>query len=172
MDRISGGKLYPRIRETMRDALIFTMIYVVVVCGLMALFSGQIADLFGATGLARELIVFFCVYAALSFLFNGGLFVANAAFNNLGFALYSTLFNWGRSTLGVIPFVWAGAQLYGAIGILAGWALGAVVFGIASVIVCFRVIDRIEHRDDDHTPIGPPPTAQSPFTSAKGAALG
>ena len=167
-----GGKLYRRIRQTMRDALVFTLIYVLVVCGLLALFSGQIAGLFGATGLARDLIVFFCVYAALSFLFNGGLFVANAAFNNLGYALYSTLFNWGRSTLGVIPFVWLGGQLHGAIGILAGWALGAVVFGIASVIVCFRVIDRIEHRDDGETPIGPPPTAQSPFTSAKGAALG
>jgi hypothetical protein len=41
------------------------------------------------------------------------------------------------------------------------------------VIVCFRVIATIEHRDDAEPPTGPvPPTAQSPFTSAKGATLG
>ncbi|MCR9124332.1 MAG: MATE family efflux transporter [Phyllobacteriaceae bacterium] len=168
-----GARQYDRLRSAMRDALIFTIIYVLAVCAVLAIFAGPIADLFGATGQARELIVFFCVFAAISFLFNGGLFVANAAFNNLGYALYSTMFNWGRSTLGVIPFVWAGAQLYGATGAIAGWALGAVVFGIASVIVCFRVIATIEHRDDAEPPTGPvPPTAQSPFTSAKGATLG
>lgn len=168
-----GGRRYDRLRSAMRDALVFTIIYVLVVCAILAGFAGPIADLFGATGHARELIVFFCVFAAISFLFNGGLFVANAAFNNLGYAFYSTVFNWGRSTLGVIPFVWVGAQLYGAIGVIAGWALGAVVFGIAAVIVCFRVIGTIEHRDDAEPPVGPvPPTAQSPFTSAKGATLG
>lgn len=168
-----GGRRYDRLRSAMRDALIFTIVYVLAVCSVLAMFAGPIADLFGATGLARELIVFFCLFAASSFLFNGGLFVANAAFNNLGYALYSTVFNWGRSTLGVIPFVWAGAQLHGATGVVAGWALGAVVFGIAAVIACFRVIGRIEHRDDAGPPPGPvPPTAQSPFTSAKGATLG
>ena len=168
-----GGRRYDRLRSAMRDALIFIIIYVLAVCCVLAMFAGPIADLFGARGLARELIVFFCLFAASSFLFNGGLFVANAAFNNLGYAFYSTLFNWGRSTLGVIPFVWAGAQLHGATGVVAGWALGAVVFGIVAIIVCFRVIGRIEHRDDAEPPPGPvPPTAQSPFTSAKGATLG
>ena len=98
----------------------------------------------------------------------------SAAFNNLGFALYSTLLNWGRSTLGVIPFVWLGAQYYGATGVIAGWALGAVVFGIAAVFLCFRVIGTIEQRDrpgHDRTP-GPPPTANSPFSTGKAATLG
>ncbi|WP_306119473.1 MULTISPECIES: MATE family efflux transporter [unclassified Roseitalea] len=168
-----GARQYPRLRSTMRDALIFTMVYVLVVYAILALFSVQIADLFGATGQARDLIVFFCVLASLSFFFNGALFVANAAFNNLGFPLHSTLFNWGRSTLGVIPFVWAGAQWFGAMGVVAGWALGAVIFGVASVIVCFRVIATIEDRDRGEPPIGPfPPAAHSPFTSAKGATAG
>ena len=84
--------------------------------------------------------MFFCVFAAGSFLFNGAIFVSSAAFNNLGYPTYSTVFNWGRSTLGVIPFVWVGAQTWGAKGVVAGWGLGAVVFGIVSVIVCFRVM--------------------------------
>ena len=94
---------------TMRDSLTVTIVYVAVVWALLAIFAGPIASLFGAEGLSRELIMFFCHFAAGSFLFNGALFVASAAFNNLGYPTYSTLFNWGRSTLGVIPFVWAGA---------------------------------------------------------------
>jgi len=169
-----GAKLYHRLFETMRDALIFTTLYVLVLWGLLALFAGGIADIFRAQGEARELVVFFCLFASASFLFNGALFVANAAFNNLGFALYSTILNWGRSTLGIIPFVWIGAQYYGAIGVIAGWALGAVVFGIAAVVLCFRVVASIESRDrPDHDQLpGPPPTAQSPFSTGKAATLG
>jgi putative MATE family efflux protein len=169
-----GAKLYHRLYETMRDALIFTTVYVLILWGLLALFSGTIADIFRAQGEARDLVVFFCLFASASFLFNGALFVANAAFNNLGYALYSTILNWGRSTLGIIPFVWIGAHYYGAIGVIGGWALGAVVFGIAAVFLCFRVVASIENRDrPDHDQLpGPPPTAQSPFTTGKGATAG
>jgi hypothetical protein len=47
----------------------------------------------------------------------------------------------------VIPFVWLGSHWYGAQGALAGYGLGAVVFGLASIVVCFRVIVKIEDRD-------------------------
>ncbi|MFZ2100140.1 MAG: MATE family efflux transporter [Oricola sp.] len=169
-----GAGLYQRLHETMRDALIFTIAYVIVVWGLMALFAGGIADIFQAEGEARELVVFFCLFAAGSFLFNGALFVANAAFNNLGFAFYSTALNWGRSTLGIIPFVWLGAHWYGATGVIAGQAAGAVVFGIAAIMICFRVVASIESRDrEDHDLLpGPPPTAHSPFSTGKASTLG
>jgi putative MATE family efflux protein len=170
-----GAKLYPRVTAVLRDSLVLTLIYVLVVWALLALSRNGIADLFGATDEARALINFFCLFAAASFLFNGGLFVANAAFNNLGYATYSTLFNWGRSTLGVIPFVWLGAHWYGAVGVIAGWGLGAVIFGVASVIVCFRVLKQIEDRSDgddrDRLP-APPPSAHSPFSTGKAATLG
>ncbi|MDP2119963.1 MAG: MATE family efflux transporter [Hoeflea sp.] len=169
-----GARRYDRLMSTMRDALIFIMIYTLVAWALLALFRNQIADLFGATGDARDVIVFFCLFVAGSFLFNGMLFVANAAFNNLGFALYSTVFNWGRSTLGVIPFVWLGSHWYGAPGALAGYGLGAVVFGLVSVIVSFRVISRIGDRDGgtpDDTAIHIPPAGNSAFTSGKASTL-
>ncbi|MCV0395366.1 MAG: MATE family efflux transporter [Rhizobiaceae bacterium] len=167
-----GARRFDRLERTMRDALVFTLAYVVVMWALLALFSGQIADLFGAHGPAREVVVFFCLFAAGSFLFNGALFVANAAFNNLGFATYSTLFNWGRSTLGVIPFVWAGAQLYGALGVVAGWGLGAVVFGIGAVLVCFRVIAGIAANPPAEEGLpSPPPAANSPFSTGKASTL-
>jgi putative MATE family efflux protein len=167
-----GARRFDRIVSTMRDSLTVTVVYVAIVWALLALFADPVASLFGAEGMTRELIIFFCHFAAGSFLFNGALFVASAAFNNLGYPTYSTLFNWGRSTLGVIPFVWAGALFFGVKGAVAGWGLGAVVFGVVSVIVCFHVIGSIaaEPPKDKATP-NPPPSGQSPFSTGKAATL-
>jgi putative MATE family efflux protein len=167
-----GARRYDRLMSTMRNALVFTVAYVLIMWALLAIFAHPIASIFGATGLSRELIVFFCLFAAGSFLFNGAIFVSSAAFNNLGYPTYSTVFNWGRSTLGVIPFVWLGAHLYGAKGVIAGWGLGAVVFGIVSMLVCFRVVRGIAGQPvpDEAIP-SPPPSAQSPFSTGKAATL-
>jgi putative MATE family efflux protein len=141
-----GAQRYDRLRSTMRDSLIVTVGYVLAVWLLLALASSWIAQAFGTHGLGRELIIFFCVFVSASFVFNGFLFVANAAFNNLGFAFYSTMLNWGRSTLGVIPFVWLGSHWYGALGVLAGYGLGVVLFGVVGVVLCFRVLARLERQ--------------------------
>ncbi|WP_082585846.1 MATE family efflux transporter [Hydrogenophaga sp. Root209] len=139
-----GARRFDRLRSTVRDSLKVTLVYVLLVWLLMAVGSGFIADAFAAQGEARELIVFFCVFVAGSFFFNGALFVANAAFNNLGFAFYSTALNWGRATLGVAPFIWIGAQWFGARGVLAGYGLGVVVFGLMGVWLSRRVLRRLE----------------------------
>jgi putative MATE family efflux protein len=140
-----GAGRFDRIRTTMRESLKVTLIYVAVTWLILALFRHQVADIFGAEGQARELIEFFCVFISASFLFNGTLFVANAAFNNLGFAFYSTMLNWGRATLGVIPFIWLGARWYGATGALAGYGLGVVIFGLLGGWLCFRVVNQLEN---------------------------
>ncbi|MEP4431852.1 MAG: MATE family efflux transporter, partial [Hyphomicrobiales bacterium] len=130
-----------------------------------------VISIFDATDSAAELIRFFCTIAAFGFLFNGGLFVANAAFNNLGFPRYSTMFNWGKATVGTIPFVWVGGIWMGATGVLLGQAAGAMLFGIASVVVCFRVIKTIETQnpDDQKPPLWRSGT--SAFSSGKSATL-
>lgn len=173
-----GARKYDRIEEAIKDGFLFTVIYVIVVAILLALGRNVIADIFGTEGDARLVVTFFCLWIASSFLFNGMLFAANAAFNNLGYAFYSTMFNWGRSTLGVIPFVWVGAHYYQIQGALVGYGLGAVIFGIASAVVCLRVIKGLKEREeganngsDDDPDTHYPPAAHSPFTSGKASAL-
>jgi len=168
-----GARRYDRLKSAMRDSMIFILVYVFVMWALLAVFASPIAGIFGATGPARDLILFFCHLVAGSFVFNGMLFVASAAFNNLGYPTYSTVFNWGRATLGIIPFVWVGAHYYGAQGVLAGWGLGAVVFGSVAAVVSFRVVDRIAQRPtppESRLP-GPPSAANSPFSTGKAATL-
>ncbi len=126
---------------------------------------------FGISGEGAALIRFFCVYVAPTWLAIGATFVANAAFNNLGFPTWSSVFNWGRATVGTVPFVWFGATQFGPEGVLAGQAAGAVVFGFAAIIVALRIVDRLatHHLEAQHevsVEVAPP---VPPFSSGKAA---
>jgi Na+-driven multidrug efflux pump len=144
-----GAGRHDRLRAVFTTSLRVVLSYVLVVWALLALGGGLISDVFGASGAARELILFFCRFVAASFMFNGALFVANATFNNLGFALYSAALNWGRATLGVLPFIWLGGRWFGLNGVLAGYGLGVVLFGVLGALLCARVLDRLRDRQRD-----------------------
>jgi putative MATE family efflux protein len=166
---LGAGRL-DRVRRAIADGMIFTTGYCVVMCVALLLLREPIVRAFGASGEGAELIRFFCIYVAASWIAVGWLFVANAAFNNLGFPTWSTVFNWGRATVGTMPFVWIGATQFGAAGVIAGQAAGAVVFGIGAVIVCFMVIGQLAARQisphREEIPGAPP---IPPFSSAKAA---
>lgn len=139
-----GAQRYDRMRRALTDSVGFAAAYVAVAGLLLALLRHQIAALFGTGGETAELVAFFCLIAGPMWLFVGALFVANSAFNNLGMPFYSTLFSWGRATLGTVPLAWLGAQYAGPKGALAGAALGAVLFGIVALITAYRGITRLE----------------------------
>ncbi|MCP4564989.1 MAG: MATE family efflux transporter [Bosea sp.] len=139
-----GAQRYDRMRRALTDSVGFAAAYVAIAGLLLALLRHQIAALFGTGGETAELVAFFCLIAGPMWLFVGALFVANAAFNNLGMPFYSTLFSWGRATLGTVPLAWLGAQYAGPKGALAGAALGAVLFGVAALVTAYRGITRLE----------------------------
>ncbi|HLD64529.1 MAG TPA: MATE family efflux transporter [Pseudomonas sp.] len=139
-----GAGRIDRVRQTLRASLLFMALVVGSAWALLALGQQPIIQLFSAEGLAAELIALFCSTLAASFFFIGALFVANAAFNNLGHPLYSMAFNWARATLGTVPFAYLGGRYYGAPGVLIGPALGAVVFGSLAAWVAWRMTARLE----------------------------
>ena len=141
-----GAKRFDRMRQTMKDATLFCVLYVIPMWLLLMVTQNQLIDLFNVTGLTAELLRLFTVVSGPMWLTLGGLFVANAAFNNLGFPIYSTLFNWGRATIGTVPLVWLGASLGGAQGALIGMAAGGAVFGIAALVVAFRTLGALERK--------------------------
>jgi Na+-driven multidrug efflux pump len=103
--------------------------------------AGPLARSFRASAEATDLIVLFCVWLSPLFVFLGALFVANAVFNTLGRPHYSTVLNWGRATIGTIPFVEIGARWGGAEGVLVANMLGAIVFGSLAIAIGYRLID-------------------------------
>lgn len=141
-----GARNFDRVRQTLTDCLVLTGIYSFAVWLVLLLAAPYINALFGAKGETAELVTFFCTYGVIVWLFLGGLFVANAAFNNLGFPLLSTAFNWGRATLGTIPFVMLGAHYYGPKGAMAGIIVGAAIFGTAAILTAYYVTGRLAKR--------------------------
>lgn len=53
---------------------------------------------------------------------------------------------WGKTTLGTIPLALHGAAAAGPEGVLAGTAIGSVIFGIASVLAAYRIVGGIERK--------------------------
>jgi putative MATE family efflux protein len=152
-----GARRFDRMGRALTDAVLFTVVYVAATSLLLFLFRYQIVALFGVTGLAAELVVFFCLIAGPMWCFAGLLFVANSAFNNLGFPLYATLFSWGRATLGTVPLATIGAWVWGAKGALLGAAIGAVIFGGAALIVAYRAIAGLRREAEASLSSGPAP---------------
>jgi putative MATE family efflux protein len=141
-----GAKFFGRVRRTLVDCFLMSTCYSLVMWLLLFLFASHIADIFAATGRTRDIVVFFCTFGVAAWLFLGCLFVANAAFNNLGYPLFATTFNWGRATLGTIPFVTLGAQLDGPEGGYMGIMFGAAAFGLAATATAFVVVRRLALR--------------------------
>ena len=146
-----GAGRTDRVRETLRASLIFMVIAVVIAWAVLASVQDLLALAFQSKGVAAELLHLFCSWIAGTAIFMGGLFVANSAFNNLGRPGYATVLNWGRATLGTIPFVHFGAQ-YGPLGVLIGQAAGSVVFGSLAIILAFWTVDRLHRETMGRTP--------------------
>jgi putative MATE family efflux protein len=141
-----GAKQFDRVNKGLRDGLIVVSVYVVCIWGVLILSRGLIANFFHASPATADYVYFFCFISGLMWIFNGFLFTANAAFNNLGFPVYSTAFNWLRATVGVVPLGFLGATMGGFNGSLIGVTIGGMIFGSAAVLVAFRQIKKLEQR--------------------------
>jgi putative MATE family efflux protein len=146
MGQCFGAGLMDRVRRVFTECLAVAIVYVVLVSGVLWLAAPLIVALFGATGETAALLRFFCTFGGGLWLFLGGIFVANAAYNNLGAPFMSALFNWGRATLGTIPFVTIGAARFGPEGGFVGMIAGAALFGGLAVVGGYVVIARLENR--------------------------
>jgi len=138
-----GAKLYGRVRDTLTACFVLAAGYSLTVWLGLVLGANGIVWLFGAQGETARLVIYFCDYGALAWVFLGCLFSANAAFNNLDFAFLSTFFNWGRATLGTVPFVALGAHYLGSEGVILGVIAGGAVFGCAAMVSAYAVVARI-----------------------------
>jgi len=141
-----GARLFDRVRGALTEALLLCTGYVLAAWAVLFLLSPSLLVAFDAHGDSARIVMFFCAWGVTAWIFIGALFVANTAFNNLGFPLLSTAFNWGRATLGTIPFVTVGARTHGVEGGMIGIALGAALFGLVAVLAAYVAVDRLAKR--------------------------
>lgn len=158
----AGAGLYARVRSTLRDALLFSTAYVLVIWVVMWALSGWLVAAFSASDQAADLMLFYMHFLVGTFIFNGFLFVSNASFNNLHHPHWATAFNFGRALLGTIPAVYFGALWFGPRGVMAGEALGSIIFGTLALLGSFILIKRLETQR---------PVAAGPLSSTEVAGL-
>ncbi|MEO0981302.1 MAG: MATE family efflux transporter [Pseudomonadota bacterium] len=139
-----GAKQFARVRETLTKSAQFTAVYVLVIWLVLLAGHGLISASFNLSEEGARIIFWFALVVAPLFVFNGMLFVSNAAFNNLRRPLFSTALNWGKNTIGVVPFVLVGGAMGGASGVLIGQAVGGVVFGVAGYWLAQNLVTRYE----------------------------
>jgi Na+-driven multidrug efflux pump len=141
-----GARLMGRVRRALTESFLLSVAYVLAAWALLFLATPVIVFAFKAQGDSARFLSFFCALGVSAWLFIACLFVANTAFNNLGFPVLATVFNWGRATLGTIPFVTIGAQRWGVEGGMMGAVAGSAVFGVAAVATAYWVTARLAER--------------------------
>lgn len=144
-----GAGQYDRVTGTLKRAVIFAAGFVVLAWALLLLGQGFVADQYNLDAEGRDIVFWFALVIAPLFVFNGSLFISNAAFNNLKRPLWSSMLNWGKNTVGVIPFVFVGAQIGNAPGVLIGQAVGGIFFGALGLWLAFRLVGNYESGETD-----------------------
>lgn len=165
-----GAERWDRILRSLSDALLFVSGYCVLVSIILWSSQDWLIAAFSLQGDAANLLSVFCSYVAITFIFNGAMFVANAAFNNLNRPTWSTALNTSKATLGTIPFVWIGGKLGGAEGVLIGQAAGTIVFGILSGMLVLNQVRKMaaEHEQkQEEQEILEPSVPLTPFCSSR-----
>lgn len=158
-----GAGLHDRVRETVVDSLKFTAGYILLMWPVFYFGQELLISVFAASPDSASMIQVFSTWVVPLTFFTGALFVANAAFNNLGYPIRATYFNVGKATFGTIPFVYYGAEYYGAQGVLIGQAIGGAIFGAVSILVCLKTVANLkneppkDHEIDIHSANNRPP---------------
>lgn len=138
-----GAGQFDRVRDVYRNAIVFAVSIVVLVTLIIFMAKSYLVGLFHLSGEAADLLLLFSSGLTIFFVADGVLFSTNSAFNSLGFPLYSTLFNYAKFFLGVIPAVYTLSHFYHAKGVIIGQAVGPIMISIAAVIACNRLINRV-----------------------------
>ncbi len=140
-----GAKNYARVKETYKNAIIFTICTVIIVSLIIFISKAHLVNIFNLSGTSAELMLLFCSGLTLFYIADGILFSTNAVFNTLGYPVFSTLFNYAKYFLGVIPTVYLLSYFYGAKGVIIGQSIGTILVSFVAVIICNRLIKKVSH---------------------------
>lgn len=137
----NGAGLMDRVKSAYRDSLVFCAAYTALVWAALALITPAVIAAFNLEGAGAAVMIAFTGLAAGGFVFTGAIFVANAAFNNLGRPLWSTGVNWARDGILMFPVAAVFASGFAAPGVIYGQAVASVIVGTAATLLARRFID-------------------------------
>jgi Na+-driven multidrug efflux pump len=99
-----------------------------------------VAKEFGLDVEGVTLLMAFTHVGAAAFVFTGMMFVATAAFNNLGRPIYSAALNWTREGVVTLPLAVFFANTFAAPGVIYAQAVVAFLLGVLATVWGFYFI--------------------------------
>ena len=129
-----GAGQYARLQSTYRDAILFGVLYTVVTWVVLISISPVVISGFGLTPVGADIVYAFAWIGAGGFVFAATLFVSNAAFNALGRPGRSTLTNWLRDGVMLLPLALLFAGWFGAEGVIYAQAVANFIVGAAAAL--------------------------------------
>ena len=153
-----GAGNFQRIRSTFRDALVFCLVYTLVMWAVLASATSLIIQGFGLSPQGAEVVSAFTSVGVGGFVFVGALFVSNAAFNNLGRPLWSTVANWTKEAAISFPAAMWLSGAFGAAGVIYGQAAAAVLVGGLAALWAWRYVANLGPSSAVHPPQTPSPS--------------
>ncbi|MEQ9694656.1 MATE family efflux transporter [Shimia sp. SDUM112013] len=129
-----GARQYDRLMTTFRDSLIFCAGYTIIVWVLLSLTANHVIAIFALSGDGAEVYRAFAYVGSAAFVLVGALFVSNATFNSLGKPVRSTIANWTRDGVLMLPAAWVGAAWLAAPGVVYAQAVAGGVVGVLTAL--------------------------------------
>ncbi|MFK3815779.1 MATE family efflux transporter [Pseudomonas sp. NPDC089407] len=135
-----------RVQATLRSACKLVLGHGLAVWALLLLVSAWLGPLFGLTGPGQHLVEQLCRFGPGFWLLIGLDFVAISLFISRGQVWWVPGYAWLRATLGSVPFVWAGAQAFGASGVMLGLWCGNALVALISIATAVAINRRRTYR--------------------------
>ncbi|MGA1872673.1 MAG: MATE family efflux transporter [Thermoplasmatota archaeon] len=137
-----GAGRWDRIREGVHFSFKIMTVYGLAAFALMALTAPLTAVLFNTNSVVVDSYVGYLRFAGLGFYMLGIALFVSSAFNGMGRPFPSAVLNVVRLIILQVPFMLAGASLFGLEGIYLGIAIGNAVVGLLSYIWLLKTVKR------------------------------
>lgn len=131
-----------RVQATLTFTRRLVVLYGMSLWLLLAVSGPWIADYFHLVDMGREIFLAVCRFGAGLWILFGLDFVAQSMFLTMERAWWVPTFGWLRGTLGTLPFVYAGEQLFGGSGAVLGMWTGNALVAMVAIITASRVSRR------------------------------
>lgn len=142
-----GAGRYDRVRETLRHALAFCVIWSVGVALALGFFAQPLARIFSEDAGVQDIIILYFLIVPFSYPFSNLVSGWGSAFNAMGKPQYSAGVLFLKMIVLMIPAAYLGHQLYGPSGVFAAIALvnvmTGIIFHLFGWISCSRKADSI-----------------------------
>ncbi|MFJ4064440.1 MATE family efflux transporter [Pseudomonas sp. NPDC089996] len=139
-----------RVQATLRSACKLVIGHGLAVWALLLIAAPWLGQLFGLSGPGRQLVEQLCRFGPGLWLLIGLDFIALSLFISRGRVWWVPAFAWLRATLGSVPFIWAGAQLYGASGVMLGLWCGNALIAVMSIATAVAINRRGTYWAHEH----------------------